>query len=44
LTETNDDFLTDAEMRDRDKSNILNVSRLMNWRVSGMVAQPNCWA
>jgi transcriptional regulator with GAF, ATPase, and Fis domain len=30
-----DDFLTDAEMRDQEKSNILNVLRLTSWRVSG---------
>jgi PAS domain S-box-containing protein len=30
-----DDFLTDAEMREREKANILNVLRLSNWRISG---------
>jgi transcriptional regulator with GAF, ATPase, and Fis domain len=30
-----DDFLTDAEMREREKANLLNVLRLAKWRVSG---------
>jgi transcriptional regulator with GAF, ATPase, and Fis domain len=30
-----DDFLTDVEMREREKANLLNVLRLTSWRVSG---------
>ena len=33
--QVNDDFLTDAEMNMQVKTNILNVLRLTNWRVSG---------
>ena len=33
--QANDDFLTDTEMREREKANLLNVLRLTKWRVSG---------
>jgi len=33
--QANDDFLTDTEMREREKANLLKVLQLTNWRVSG---------
>lgn len=32
---TQDDFLTDAEMRERDKANLLTALRQAKWRISG---------
>ena len=34
IEQEDDSFLTDTEMRERDKANILNVLRVTNWRVS----------
>jgi PAS domain S-box-containing protein len=33
--QANEGFVTDAEMREQEKANILTVLRLTNWRVSG---------
>lgn len=35
VDQDNDDFLTDGQMREREKTNILKVLRHTNWRVSG---------
>jgi PAS domain S-box-containing protein len=35
MDQANDDFLTDTEVREREKANLLKVLRLTNWRVSG---------
>lgn len=35
IVQENNDFLTDSEMREKEKTNILKVLDLTNWRISG---------